>query len=42
MYKTSNIHNLPLFYNYGIGSAGFGCWRELGFHIKASNWILSN
>jgi tRNA A-37 threonylcarbamoyl transferase component Bud32 len=41
MYDTANIHNLPLYYNYGIGSAGFGCWRELNFHIKASNWVLN-
>lgn len=41
MYDTANIHNLPLYYNYGIGSAGFGCWRELSFHIKASNWVLN-
>ena len=24
MYDASNIHNLPVYYNYGIGSAGFG------------------
>ena len=27
MYDTSNIHNLPMCYNYGVVSAGFGCWR---------------
>lgn len=42
MYNTSNIHNLPTYYNYGVGSAGFGCWRELAFHIKASNWVVDN
>lgn len=42
MYNTSNIHNLPTYYNYGVGSAGFGCWRELAFHIKASNWVIDN
>jgi len=42
MYDTSNIHNLPMYYNYGVGSAGFGCWRELAFHIKASNWVINN
>ena len=24
-YDTSNLFNLPLFYNYGIGSAGINC-----------------
>jgi len=42
MYDTSNIHNIPMYYNYGVGSAGFGCWRELAFHIKASNWVIDN
>jgi len=42
MYDTSNIHNLPMYYHYGVGSAGFGCWRELAFHIKASNWVINN
>ena len=41
MYDTSNIHNLPMYYNYGVGSAGFGCWRELAFHIKASNYVIN-
>jgi len=42
MYDTSNIHNLPMYYNYGVGSAGFGCWRELAFHIKASNFVIND
>ena len=40
MYDTSNIHNLPVCYNYGVGSARFGCWRELAFHVKTSNWVV--
>lgn len=27
--STANLFNLPLGYQYGIGSAGFGAWREL-------------
>jgi hypothetical protein len=42
MYDTSNIHNLPMYYHYGVGSAGFGCWRELAFHLKASDWVVHN
>lgn len=28
-YSTFNHFNLPAFYSYGVGSAGFGPWREL-------------
>lgn len=27
--STANIFNLPMCYQYGIGSAGFSTWREL-------------
>lgn len=40
--SSSNIFNLPLFYQYGVGSKGFGAWRELNSHIKASNWVLNS
>ena len=26
--STANLFNLPLFYQYGVGSAGFCSWRE--------------
>jgi hypothetical protein len=39
--STSNIFNLPMCYQYGIGSAGLGVWRELAAHIMTSNWVLS-
>lgn len=39
-FNGKNIFNLPLFYNYGVGSAGFGTWRELLMHIKTTNWVL--
>jgi hypothetical protein len=40
-YNTSNLFNLPLYYNYGIGSYGINCWRELLIHIKTTNYVLS-
>src|SRR5689334_19397889 len=41
MFSTRNVYDLPTFYNYGFGSAGFGVFRELAAHIKTTNWILS-
>lgn len=40
MFSTKNLYNLPTFYNYGVGSAGFGAFRELVTHIKTTNWVL--
>lgn len=40
--STANIFNLPLFYQYGVGSAGFGVWRELAAHVMTTNWVLTN
>jgi len=39
--STANIFDLPLCYQYGIGSAGFGAWRELAAHIMTTNWVIS-
>lgn len=39
--STANFFDLPLFYQYGIGSGGFGAWRELVTHILTTNWVLS-
>lgn len=41
MFSTQNLYALPTYYNYGIGSAGLGVWRELVAHIKTTNWVLS-
>lgn len=41
MFSTKNIYRLPLYYNYGVGSAGFGAFRELNLHIKTTNWVLT-
>ena len=38
--STKNIFDLPLCYQYGVGSAGFGAWRELASHIITTNWVL--
>jgi hypothetical protein len=40
--STANIFNLPMCYQYGIGSAGFGAWRELAAHIMTTNWVITN
>ena len=32
---------MPLYYNYGIGSYGINCWRELFMHIKTTNYVLN-
>jgi len=38
---TANLFDLPMFYHYGVGSAGFGAWRELQAYLKASAWVRS-
>jgi serine/threonine protein kinase len=40
-YSTANIFELPTYYNYGVGSAGFGAFRELASHVKTTNWVIS-
>ena len=39
--STANIFGLSVFYQYGLGSAGFGVWRELAVHIMTTNWVLA-
>jgi hypothetical protein len=39
-FSTRNMYDLPLYYNYGVGSAGFGAFRELLTQVKTSNWVL--
>ncbi|MFF6998538.1 protein kinase family protein [Streptomyces sp. NPDC008313] len=38
--STANLFELPLYYQYGVGSAGFGAWRELAAHVMATAWVL--
>lgn len=40
LFSTKNLYDLPTYYNYGVGSAGFGVFRELLAHIKTTNWVL--
>ncbi len=40
--STANLFGLPMFYQYGVGSAGFGAWRELAAHTMTTNWVLGN
>ncbi|MFC8225249.1 protein kinase family protein [Streptomyces sp. NPDC057287] len=40
--STANIFELPMFYQYGVGSAGFGAWRELAVHTMTTNWVLGD
>jgi hypothetical protein len=39
-FSTRNLYDMPLFYNYGVGSAGFGAFRELLMHVATTNWVL--
>ncbi|MHB2019973.1 MAG: protein kinase family protein [Candidatus Xenobia bacterium] len=40
--STANLFALPLFYQYGVGSAGFGVWREVAAHLKLGHPRLYN
>jgi hypothetical protein len=40
--STANLFDLPVFYHYGLGSTGFGAWRELAVHTMTTNWVLAN
>lgn len=40
MYSTKNFYKLPTYYNYGVGSAGFGVFREIIALIKTTNAVL--
>jgi hypothetical protein len=37
---TRNLFDLPTFYQYGLGSAGFGTWREIAVHERTTRWVL--
>ncbi len=40
--STANIFDLPMCYQYGVGSAGFGAWRELATHIITTNGVIAS
>ncbi|MDJ1133919.1 serine/threonine-protein kinase [Streptomyces iconiensis] len=37
--STANLFGLPTFCQYGVGSPGFGAWRELAVHTMTTNWV---
>lgn len=39
-FSTANLYGLPTYYNYGIGSVGFGPFRELAAHLRTTGWVL--
>lgn len=41
MLSTANVFDLPFYYQYGLGSAGFGVWRELAIHTLSTQWVLN-
>jgi hypothetical protein len=38
--STANLFDLPTWYHYGVGSAGFSAWREVLTHELATGWVL--
>ncbi|MEU3710591.1 serine/threonine-protein kinase [Streptomyces catenulae] len=40
--STANLFGLPVHYQYGVGSAGFGAWRELAAHLMTTAWVLGD
>lgn len=39
--STANLFGLPVRCQYGVGSPGFGAWRELAACAMASDWVLT-
>lgn len=37
--STRNHFDLPIVYNYGVGSAGFGAAREVAAHATTTRWV---
>jgi len=40
LFSTKNLYDLPTYCNYGLGSTGFGIFRELVTQIKTTQWVL--
>lgn len=40
--STANIFSLPAYFQYGVGFAGLGAWRELAVHLMTTDWVLSS
>ncbi|MGB3295935.1 MAG: hypothetical protein WBB01_23375, partial [Phormidesmis sp.] len=41
LFSTKNLYDLPTYFNYGLGSAGLGAFRELVTHLKTTHWVLA-
>lgn len=39
-FSTKNLFDLPIYYQYGIGSSGFGVWREIACHQITTKWVF--
>ncbi|MBA3603627.1 MAG: hypothetical protein H0W50_08300 [Parachlamydiaceae bacterium] len=39
--STLNLFELPTYYQYGVGSMGFGVWREISAHEMTTKWVLN-
>jgi hypothetical protein len=39
--STANLFHLPTYYQYGVGSTGFGVWREVAAHTMTTSWVVS-
>lgn len=39
--STANMFDLPMVCHYGIGSPGFGVWRELAAHTETTELVLT-
>lgn len=39
--STQNHFKLPPYYQYGVGSMGFGVWREIAAHEMTTQWVLN-
>jgi hypothetical protein len=39
--STADLFGLPGYFHYGLGSPGFGGWRELAAQIMTTNWVLA-
>lgn len=37
--STANVFDLPTYYQYPMGSAGYGAWRELAAHAMTTAWV---
>ncbi|EST37691.1 hypothetical protein N566_11640 [Streptomycetaceae bacterium MP113-05] len=40
--STANLFGLPVYYQYGAGSVGFGAWRELAAHVMTTAWAVTD